>query len=191
MHRDGGAGVKGPGRWQLRVLPSEGAESMRIWLFQGIWCWRGAVEWAGSGMALDVPTRVSVLGRVWCQPFHGVGSPNLHLLALSGAAWAGTFGCPLFLRQDTLFPSQSDFNVCFNSSACVLLVSASGRVPSPGWGCQYPATSHVRAITALLVFICFIFPLCQDHLQPSPPLFSSPLSRVSYSSPAQVCGERG
>lgn len=53
--------------------------------------------------------------------------------------------------------------------------------PCRGWSCPAPTP----AVDSLGVPIWIIFPLCSDHLQPSPPLFSSPLSRVSDSPPAK------
>lgn len=53
--------------------------------------------------------------------------------------------------------------------------------PCRGWSCPTPTP----AVGSLAVPIWIIFPLCSDHLQPSPPLFSSPLSRVSDSPPAK------
>lgn len=53
--------------------------------------------------------------------------------------------------------------------------------PYRGWSCPAPTP----AVDSLGVPIWIIFPLCSDHLQPSPPLFSSPLSRVSDSPPAK------
>lgn len=112
----------------------------------------GGLSLGGACTALDVPTHVSVLGWVWCHVCHGAGSQNFCVPALSGAAWAETFGvgsqpcppphpssrrhrtgvCTNLCKKHAPFPPWSNFNVNFNSGTWGVPMSRSGQVPSPG-----------------------------------------------------------
>lgn len=151
-----------------------------------------------------------MVGWVWCQPCPGVVSPKLRVpkalrpaplglprLGPSGSAPNPT--CPLVPgvrtglgEKHSLSPPQSDVKVNFNSITWAFRCPRTGHagLGVPGW-LGSPVLGCVLCDYHSFSFHRFPFPFVPRSSQPSPPLFSSPLSRVSDSPPAQVCGERG